>query len=51
MKKLFWMTAAVVLLVGCSKDDENSHVDEPTPPQNGKTVVVYFSNLNISYST
>ena len=40
---MIWMMAAVVLLVGCSKDDENSQVNEPPTPQNGKTLVVYFS--------
>ena len=40
---MIWMMAAVVLLAGCSKDDENSQVNEPPTPQNGKTLVVYFS--------
>lgn len=41
LKKVIAMMAAVVLLAGCSKDDENEVV-EPIEDASGKTLVVYF---------
>ena len=42
MKKIVMMMAAVMLMAGCSKDDEEQKV-EPVQDADGKTLVVYFS--------
>ena len=42
MKKVIAMMAAVVLMAGCSKDDENEVV-KPIDGADGKTLVVYFN--------
>ena len=41
MKRILLIMSAIVLIAGCSKDDGNSN--DATEPQEGKTVIVYFS--------
>ena len=41
MKRILLIMSAIALIAGCSKDDGNSN--DATEPQEGKTVIVYFS--------